>query len=122
MLDNHHMDRRGFGGCLAASSSAAAMLFTVPVDSTADDEPPVAPKDDVKPSAVPELPPNDEVLLLTYITQRYPSSHYDDAALQGIYRDIRADLARSRILSEFPLKNSDEPCLVFRAFRNPESP
>ena len=49
--------------------------------------------------------------------QRYPSEHFGEAAIQGIFRDLRGDLARGRILSEFPLENSDEPCFEFRAFR-----
>jgi hypothetical protein len=61
-----------------------------------------------------------EVLLLTYLERRYPSEHFDDQAMRGIFGDLRGDVARGRILSEFPLKNSDEPAFVFRAYRSTE--
>jgi hypothetical protein len=61
----------------------------------------------------PEVTP--EVLLLTYLVRQYPNEHFDEAAISGIFRDIRGDLARSRELQEFPLLNSDEPAFVFRA-------
>ena len=66
-----------------------------------------------------ELPPA-EVILLTYLTRRHPSDHYDEATLQGIFRDTRGDIARGKQLSEFPLKNADEPAFVFAAYRKKE--
>ncbi len=68
-----------------------------------------------------ELPPA-EVVLLTYLTRRHPSDHFDEASLPGIFRDIRGDVARGKQLSEFPLKNSDEPAFVFAAYRKNEVP
>ena len=52
--------------------------------------------------------------------RRYPSDHFDDKAVRGIFGDLRGDVARGRVLSEFPLKNSDEPAFVFQAYRSPE--
>jgi len=84
---------------------------------------------------IPEVPaqppapplPSQESLLLNCLQQRYPSLQpripsepNHDEALQGILRDLRGDLARSRMLSQIPLKNSDEPSFVFRAYRSPD--
>lgn len=68
-----------------------------------------------------EAPP-PEVLLLTYLVRRYPNDHLDEAAIQGIFRDIRGDLARGRALAEFPLKNSDEPAFVYSVYRTATPP
>jgi hypothetical protein len=113
MTNENRIDRRRFAESLAAGSSAFALLMGSSLSSNADDKPAVEPKE------VPAAParPSEEVLLLTCLMQRYPSEHFDEAAIQGIYRDLRGDLARGKILSEFPLENSDEPCFEFRAFR-----
>ena len=57
------------------------------------------------------------VLLLETIRQRYPDKQLDSQdVLQGIYSELRDDLARSKRLSSFPLKNADEPGFLFAAF------
>ena len=93
-----------------------------PGSSAIDDPPKSKPKDEVKPDEPAERPiePPMEALLLTFLLRRYPSEHFDDQALRGIFGDLRADAARGRILSEFPLKNSDEPAFVFKAYRRAE--
>jgi hypothetical protein len=55
-------------------------------------------------------------MLLTYLVRQYPSDRYDETTLQGIFRDIRGDVARSRQLSSTSLKNGDEPSFIFKAF------
>jgi hypothetical protein len=114
MSDQNRIDRRQFTGALViASTSAVAVL--APSLGHADD-----PSGEKKPIEVtPPAPPPEELLLLNYLMQRYPSEHYDDVAIQGIYRDLRGDTARGRILSNFSLKNSDEP-FVFRVYRAQE--
>ena len=128
MPDDDRMDRRTFGGYLAATSTAAAAtvlslpLVGVANDKQADAEQQDKPNGEANPDSKPVLPaaPSQELLMLTYLTHRYPSKNFDDAALEGIVRDIRGDLARGRILSEFPLQNSDEPSFAFRAYRDAE--
>lgn len=122
MPNESRMDRRQFAGTLAAGTSGAALSLAAQSVS-ADDQADKPQKDkDAKPEESVDAPakPTMEILLLTFLMQRYPSEHYDETALQGIYGDIRGDLARGRILSEFPLKNSDEPAFVFQAYRRAE--
>ena len=121
MPDPHRIGRRQFVESVAWGSSVAGTLLGPTLATAATETPPVEQKGEEKkePPAPAVAPPSEEVLLLTVLTQRYPSEHFDEAALQGIYRDIRGDLARGRILSEFALKNSDEPAFVFRAHRGP---
>ena len=49
--------------------------------------------------------------------RRYSDERLDEAAVNGIVRDIYGDLARSRVLSSFPLDNSYEPGFTFSAWR-----
>lgn len=123
MPTDHRMDRRRFAGGLAAGTGAFAAAQVLPLCAT-DDRPPATAKekDQEKQPDEPAAKPSPEVLLLTLLTQQYPSEHYDEAALQGIYRDLHGDLARGKLLSEFPLKNSDEPSSIFRVFRGPDQP
>lgn len=121
------MDRRQFASGLAFGSTAlVASTLTGLQAAIADDRPAEKRREDSDVEPPPEEPrepvvrPTEEALLLTCLTQRYPSEHFDEEALQGIYRDLRGDVARGRILSEFPLKNSDEPAFAFRAYRGPQ--
>ncbi len=111
MPNEHRIDRRRFAESLVVSSGAITAMIGSSLSLNAEDKSPVEAKD--TPSR-----PSEEVLLLTCLMQRYPSDHFDEAAIQGIFRDLRGDLARGKILSEFPLENSDEPCFEFRAYRN----
>jgi hypothetical protein len=117
------MDRRQFACDVVAGTSCLAAGLTSMTSSAAEEPRQNPPKD--KPAAKqvdkpaaddekPDLPP--EVLLLSYLVRQYPSDHFDKEAVAGIYRDIRGDVARGRMLQEFPLKNSDEPAFVFRAW------
>ena len=62
-------------------------------------------------------PPPESAYLLGLILRRYPDERLDETAVNGIVRDIYSDLARSRVLSSFPLDNSDEPGFTFQAWR-----
>lgn len=106
------VNRRDFARTIAAATAATAATSLEP--ASADDKP----KKPSKPKAPPEPPP-PAALLLETIRQRYPDKQLDDQeVLQGIYSELRGDLARSRRLSGFPLKNSDEPGFIFSAFPN----
>ena len=120
------IDRRHFAAQLAVGASALTVAMTPLAAARAAEDEPVANKSEnadksaeKKPddaAAPPQLPPA-EVLLLTYLTRLHPSDRFDEASLQGIFRDIRSDAARGKQLSEFSLKSADEPAFVFAAFR-----
>ena len=108
------IDRRHFAAQLALGAGGLTAAMTpLAAISAAEDQP--AEKQPDEAAAAPELP-SAEVLLLTYLTRRHPSDHFDEAAIQGIFRDIRGDIARGKQLGEFPLKNSDELAFVFAAY------
>ena len=140
MRSEIRIDRRQFAASLGAGSSAVAVVLASTLELSADDaapnqtltdppEPAPSPENTQNPAASTPPPPrpSQESLLLNCLQQRYPNlqqrlpgeQNYDEA-LQGILRDLRGDLARGRMLSQFPLKNSDEPSFVFRAYRSPE--
>ena len=109
---SNSVNRRDFARTIAAATAATAATSLEP--ASADDKP----KKPSEPKAPPEPPP-PAALLLETIRQRYPDKQLDDQeVLQGIYSELRGDLARSRRLSGFPLKNSDEPGFIFSAFPN----
>jgi hypothetical protein len=113
------IDRRQFAGKLAVGSSAAALMFSSTSCSAADDEKPASADKEKKAddSEERQAPPPVEMLLLSILLQQYPTDHFDETALKGIYNDIRGDVARGKVLGSFPLKNSDEPAIVFQAYR-----
>ncbi len=126
MSDDSRIDRRRFTrqlaagtSCLTAGLAAASAVGAETPPAPALPEDPRATRSD-KPAppdpASPESPP-PEAMLLTYLVRTYPSDHFDEPTIQGIFRDIRGDLARGQLLAEFPLKNSDEPAFAFLAYR-----
>lgn len=72
--------------------------------------------DEPKPDEPPR-PPSTPALILAALLQQYPSERFDEAAVEGVFQDIRLDLSRGRELSQFPLQNADEPATVFAAYR-----
>ena len=126
----NRIDRRHFAAQFAVGASALTAAMTPLAVTSAAEDKPVAEKNEkgdkpaeTKPdeAAVPPELPSAEVLLLTYLTRRHPSDHFNEATLPGIYRDIRGDVARGRQLSEYPLTNADEPAFVFAAFRREQN-
>ncbi|HEY4262661.1 MAG TPA: hypothetical protein VGM98_21045 [Schlesneria sp.] len=114
--DNSRMLRRDFARQIVLGAGLSAVPLTAAPAASSDVPPaPKLPEDPAPIGA--EAPPPPEVLLLTYLVRRYPNEHFDDVAIQGIFRDIRGDVARGRALAEFPLKNSDEPAFVYSAYR-----
>ncbi len=115
------MRRREFARQLTVGAGGLAAALTTNEGLTREaigEETPPAPKLPEEPAGKVDPPaPPPEVLLLTYLVRTYPSDKFDDVAIQGIFRDLRGDLARGKLLSEFPLKNSDEPAFVFSPFR-----
>jgi hypothetical protein len=115
--DPPRIDRRQFTQGLLAATAVGSVGLSTTQNGHTDDKL----TEQAANQAAPDRPAlADELLLLNLIVQRYPSEHYDAEVLRGIYGDLRGDVARGRILSEFPLKNSDEPCFAFRVYRGPE--
>ena len=106
-------------GLVAASTLLIPAAATTAVGAEVPPPPSLPePADADAPDKASEPPP--EVLLMTYLVRAYPSDHFDEQAVQGIFRDIRGDIARGQILNEFSLKNSDEPAFVFSPYRSTE--
>lgn len=58
-----------------------------------------------------------EIYYLGAVLRQYPDERLDEVAVHSILRDITGDTARGRVLSRFPLSNSDAPDPAFRAWR-----
>ena len=127
---NDPLNRRNFARSLAATAAATATAATAAtaaataattLDTNADDADTgkKTPPPKKKPRPDPEPPP-PAALLLETVRQLYPHKQLDSKdILQGVYSELKSDLARSRRLSQFPLKNSDEPGFLFAAFQSP---
>jgi hypothetical protein len=124
MSSPDRIDRRRFAVQMAAGTSLLTASVTPSAATVAAEGKPTTAKAgseekgaDKQPDAeaTAPKPPSAEVMLLSYLARRHPSEHFDDEALQAIFRDIRGDVARGQQLSEFPLTNADEPAFVFRA-------
>ena len=127
MSSSNRIDRRHFAAQLALGVGGLSAVMSPLIVASAEDQPVQNKteqterpddKQSEEPAIASELPPA-EVLLLSYLTRRHPSEHYDEESLPGIFRDIRGDVARGKQLSQFPLNNSDEPAFVFAAYRSP---
>ncbi len=101
-----HQFAFGFTGASAVTGIVLAQEATTPKkkegDATGSEERP--------------LPP-EEAYLLGLILRRYPDKRLDEAAVTAIIKDIRGDVIRGRVLSNFPLQNGDEPNPGFRVWR-----
>lgn len=109
---------------LAAEQSAAIGQDVTPKKagpkSTADDKTSnnkKTAKDELGEKIEAREPPPEAAYLLGLIMRRYPDERLGEAAVNGIVRDIYGDVARSRVLSSFPLDNSDEQAFAFKAWR-----
>lgn len=89
-----------------ASLAAAATALSAAANLPAADDKPGSPK-----------PPSPVDLLVDLVRQKYPHERLDEAAIDEIRSDFQHFLARSRVLSSFPLQNGDEPGFMFSAWR-----
>ena len=112
------------GAALAADQASAIGQDVAP--KKADSKPPAddksaddkkEPKDEPGEKVEAREPPPETAYLLGLIMRRYPDERLDESAVSGIVRDIYGDVARSRVLSSFPLDNSDEQAFAFKAWR-----
>lgn len=110
IMSADHLHRREFARQCLGGIGAASLIGG---NATAEDKPKA---EDTPDEAAKKTPPA-ELLVLSALMQMYPSEHYDEDAVRGIYRDIAGDVARGKQLREFSLRNSDEPALTFRVFR-----
>jgi hypothetical protein len=107
MSASTNVHRREFARqCLGTLGAASALAATAAAQDKSE-----------KGEAPAEKTPPVELLLLSTLVQNYPSEHYTEEAIAGIYRDIAGDVARGKPLRAFPLANGDGPATVFRVFR-----
>lgn len=125
-VEQNRIQRRDFGRQLAAIAGTTASTLVV-VSSSAvvavaeTPKAPVRPEEPAEKNAEPPEPP-PELMLLTYLVGHYRTEKFDKQAIQGIYRDIQGDVARGKVLADFPLQNSDEPAFSFAAYCGPQLP
>ena len=105
------LDRRTFTHTLLAASALAA-TGQAEVSAADKDKEASEKKPDEKPERIPP-----EALYLQLVLQTYPHAKLDDDAIGEVQSDLEQQLRRSRVLSKFPLANSDDPAGGFRAFR-----
>lgn len=110
------VNRREFAKRLAAGAAVAPLAGCLSQDAVAGKQQEPQQPEQPKPPADQQIPP--ERLLLEVVRKRYPDKRLTLDVLASIQNDIRGDLARSKVLSSFPLNNWDEPRFVFAAYRN----
>lgn len=113
------------GGTTLAASPSASVGQQISQNDTESKPPPADKSTGKSEKASPETPapgeprepPPEAAYLLGLVMRRYADDRLDETAVSGIVRDIYGDLARSRVLSRFPLDNADEPGFTFQAWR-----
>ncbi len=112
------MDRRRFTQRLI-TATGAALVVGEGVMAQADENG----KDPAKPAAEKETPvegtPPEVKLedhLVEMVALTYPQN-LNESNLQQIRHQFAIQMARSQVLSSFPLSNGDEPAPTFQAFR-----
>lgn len=95
------LSRRAFHGVMGASLAALGGTLAIPAVGPAADPPANG-------------PPAAQVLL-GLLKRTYAMEPLDAFGAAEILGDLEAQLARSKILRQFPLQNSDEPGFAFRA-------
>lgn len=118
------IDRRGLGRLLAMSALSAGVA--APAVLAQDRKPPAV--DDAQRAAAEEagdknpLASASVAVLLGEIVRRRSNGKLTGDDLASVERDLDRALRRSQALSKTPLVNSDEPAVVFRAYRGPDLP
>ena len=116
-MSTESVNRRDFAKRVAVGA-AVPLTATLETASAAADQKPVEAKKPQPEKKQPAKPPSQADHLLEVVKQRYPDKHLDESVLSAIRNELRSDMSRSKVLSSFPLKNSDEPRFVFAAYRN----
>jgi hypothetical protein len=94
--------RRDFGRAVAVGAAASLAAVAAPAPAHADDPP--------KPAA----PTTVSEALAAVVRLRF-GKHLSDEQLTAVQGGIARSLAGADRLAKLPLKNSDEPAVVFRA-------
>lgn len=124
-MPDESISRRHFAHRVMAGTASGSLIAVASAGSMSAlaDEPaksPAAVKETTSapdPDEPPRREPPEEAYLLGLVLKRYPDERLSERAIGDILQDIRSDTGRSRVLSAFPLRNSDEPGFVFRAWR-----
>ena len=116
-MSTEFVNRRDFAKRVAVGATLPLTATLETASATADQkqQQTETPQPEQNPPAKPQ---SQADLLLEVVKQRYPGKQLDKSVLSSIRDDLRSDIARSKVLSSFPLKNSDEPRFVFAAFRS----
>jgi hypothetical protein len=91
----------GFSGCVVGSAGMAAVDAQ---DQPAEPRP---------------KPPSPSALVLAQLVTDCPSEHWNEETLGHLLAEVRADIARGKLLKSVPLTNADEPGPIFAAYRAP---
>ena len=116
-MSTESVNRRNFAKRVVLGATVPLTATLEAASAAADQQPQQTekPQPEKKP---PNKPLSQADLLLEVVKQRYPGKQLDESVLSAIRSDLRGDMSRSKVLSSFPLKNSDEPRFVFAAYRN----
>jgi hypothetical protein len=125
-MSRKSINRREFTSELAAAAataSTASFLAAAPsgLDAVAD-ETNAKPAAEQEREPEPEPPKSQSDLLVEVVRQRYPDERLTPEILSKIRGDVQADQHRGKVLSDYPLKNSDEPAFIFAAYRGDADP
>ena len=116
-MSTEFVNRRDFAKRVAVGATLP-LSATLETASAAADQKPQQTETPQPEKTQPAKPPSQAELLLEVVKQRYPGKQLDKSVLSSIRNDLRSDIARSKVLSSFSLKTSDEPRFVFAAYRN----
>ncbi len=128
-MNHQRLPRREFGRCLAGGLACA-----LPLAAAGDSSAVPCTERDLSEAAVGvavslceqaaqqqspvPLAPDEHYLALVQLL--YPDERLGESELQEVRRQIQVMLGRSKVLSEFPLSNGDEPAVSFAAYRSAE--
>ena len=104
MHDSAHLHRRDFARHLTAGVAGGTLGYMARNTVAQDTEPGETPK-----------PPSLAALRLAAVMTECPGEHWTEETIAEVLSDIRADIARGKVLSEFPLQNGDDPATIFMA-------
>ena len=116
-MSTEFVNRRDFAKRVAVGATLPLTATLETATAAADQKPQQAKKPQPE-KKQPAKPPSQADLLLEVVKQRSPGKQLDESVLSAIRNDLRGDMSRSKVLSSFPLKNSDEPRFIFAAYRN----
>lgn len=113
------LNRRDFARTLAAGAAIPLSAeFASAGEKPAVAKKTVAPETKESPEAAAVCDAEPVELILHWVRRQYPDERLDETAIEEIRDDVVKQLRRSRVLSDFPLTNADEPASVFTPFRS----